>query len=331
MFKAAIKGVGHYVPARVVTNAELTTYMDTSHEWIVERTGIHERHFFEEGTDTVSNMGVKAAKMALERAKIDVSDIDLIIFATLSPDYFFPGPGVLVQRELGLKNIPALDIRQQCAGFIYGLSIADQYIKTGLYKTVLLIGSEIQSSMMEMSNRGRNTAVIFGDGAGAVIIQRSDDASEILSTHTYADGSQAEELYMANPGSIKKERLNPEMLTDGSMLPVMNGTAVFKEAVTKMPAAVKEALETNNYTTEDLTLLIPHQANLRIAQMVQKQLGLRDDQVFNNIQKYGNTTAASIPLALSEAWEQGLVKKGDLVCFTAFGSGFVWGSALVRF
>lgn len=331
MFSSSIKGVGHYVPSQVITNYDLAKVMDTSHDWIVERTGIHERRFFVEGTDTVSNMGVKAAQMACERANIGIQEIDLIIFATLSPDYFFPGPGVLVQRALGLKNIPALDIRQQCAGFLYGLSIADQYIKTGLYKTVLLIGSEIQSNMMELSNRGRNTAVIFGDGAGAVVIQRSTDESIILSTHIYADGSNAEELYMPHPGSTKKNRLSSEMLSDGSMLPVMNGQAVFKEATTKMPAAVLEALTHNGYATSDLDLLIPHQANLRISQMVQRQLGLCDDQVFNNIQKYGNTTAASIPLALSEAWGQQSVKKGDLVAFTAFGSGFVWGSALVRF
>ncbi len=331
MFSSAIKGVGHYVPSRVITNEYLTQFMDTSHDWIVERTGIHERRFFTEGVDTVSNMGTKAAQMACERANITIDQIDLIIFATLSPDYFFPGPGVLVQRELKLKNIPALDIRQQCAGFLYGLSIADQYIKTGLYKTVLLIGSEIQSNMMELSNRGRNTAVIFGDGAGALVIQRAEDESKVLSTHVYADGTNAEELYMPNPGSSRATRLTNEMLTDGSLLPVMNGQAVFKEATTKMPAAVLEALEHNGFTTEDLDLLIPHQANLRIAQMVQKQLGLRNDQVFNNIQKYGNTTAASIPIALSEAWEQGLVKKGGLIAFTAFGSGFVWGSALVRF
>lgn len=331
MYKAAIKGVGHYVPERVVTNEELTKYMSTSDEWIVERTGVKERRYFKEGEDTVSSMGTRAAKVALERAGIAAEDIDLIVFATLSPDYFFPGPGVLVQRQLGLKEIPALDIRQQCAGFIYGLSIADQFIKTGMYKTVLLIGAEIQSNILELSDRGRNTAVIFGDGAGAVVLQRTDKENEgILSTHIHADGGSAEELYLEHPGSNKQVRVTTEMLEDGSMLPVMNGQAVFKEAVVRMPQSVHEALDYNKLQASDIDLLIPHQANLRIAQFVQKQLGLSDDQVFNNIQKYGNTTAASIPLALSEAWEQGKVKKGDLVCFTAFGSGFVWGSALLR-
>ncbi|MFN8417129.1 MAG: beta-ketoacyl-ACP synthase III [Cytophagaceae bacterium] len=330
MLHTHLKGTGHYVPEQIVTNQDLTQYMETSDEWIQERTGIKERRFFKEGVDTVSNMAAKAARMALEKAKLQATDVDVIIFATLSPDYAFPGAGVLLQRELGIKNIPAIDIRQQCAGFIYALSIADQFLKTGMYKTALVVGSEIQSNIMELSNRGRNMAVLFGDGAGAVVLQASEKEGGILSTHLHADGSQAEELMLEHPGSKRKERINADMLTDGSMLPVMNGQAVFKQAVQKFPEVIKEALDKNNLTTEDITLLIPHQANLRIAEMVQKLLKLRDEQVFNNIQKYGNTTAASIPIALSEAMQENKLKKGDLLCLAAFGSGFVWASALIR-
>lgn len=330
MLHTHLLGTGHYVPEQIVTNQDLTQYMETSDEWIQERTGIKERRFYKEGVDTVSNMAAKASMMALEKASLLPSDIDVIIFATLSPDYAFPGAGVLLQRELGVTNIPAIDIRQQCAGFIYALSIADQFLKTGMYKTALVVGSEIQSNIMELSNRGRNMAVLFGDGAGAVVLQASDRSGGILSTHLHADGSQAEALMLEHPGSKRKVRVTPEMLTDGSMLPVMNGQAVFKLAVQKFPEVIKEALDKNNLTTEDITLLIPHQANLRIAEMVQKLLQLRDDQVFNNIQKYGNTTAASIPIALSEAVQQNKLKQGDLLCLAAFGSGFVWASALIR-
>lgn len=330
MLHTHLIGTGHYVPEQIVTNQDLTQYMETSDEWIQERTGIKERRFYKEGVDTVSNMGAKAALMALENASLKPSDVDVIIFATLSPDYAFPGAGVLLQRELGITNIPAIDIRQQCAGFIYAVSVADQFLKTGMYKTALVVGSEIQSNIMELSNRGRNVAVIFGDGAGAVVLQASEKPGGILSTHLHADGTQAEELMLEHPGSKRKERVTAKMLTDGSMLPVMNGPAVFKQAVQKFPEVIKEALDKNNLTTENISLLIPHQANLRIAEMVQKLLKLRDDQVFNNIQKYGNTTAASIPIALSEAVQANKLKEGDLLCLAAFGSGFVWASALIR-
>ena len=331
MFHSKIAGVGHYVPKRVISNEELTKYMETSDAWIEERTGIKERRFFEEGVDTVSGMAANASKIALERAGIEVKEIDMIVFATLSPDYAFPGSGVLLQRILGLPGIPALDIRQQCAGFIYALSVADQYIKSGTYKTILVVGSEIQSNIMELSDRGRNMSVIFGDGAGAVVLQQTSEPNKgILSTHIHADGTFAEELMLEHPGSKRKERFNNEMAAKGELLPVMNGQLVFKHAVQRFPEVIKEALDANGLTTADINLLIPHQANLRIAEYVQKNLNLRDDQVFNNIQKYGNTTAASIPLALSEAYSEGRIKEGNLVCMAAFGSGFVWGSALVR-
>lgn len=324
-------GTGHYVPEQIVTNNDLTAFMETTDAWIQERTGIKERRFFKEGVDTVSNMGAKAARMALENAKIEANEIELIVFATLSPDYAFPGSGVLLQRELGIPNIPALDIRMQCAGFVYALSIADQFIKTGMYKTVLVVGSEIQSNILELSDRGRNIAVIFGDGAGAVVLKATSENTGILSTHLHSDGTQAEELMLEHPGSRSKIRLTSEMIADGALLPVMNGQAVFKQAVQKFPEVIKEALDANGLQTTDIDLLIPHQANLRIAEYIQKQLKLEDRQVFNNIQKYGNTTAASIPIALSEAVQEGRLKKGDLLCLAAFGSGFVWASALVRY
>lgn len=331
MYKSRITGVGHYVPEQKVTNDDLSKVMETSDKWISERTGIRERRYMAEGTDTTSSMGTKAALKAIERAGIEVDAIDMIVFATLSPDYYFPGSGVLTQRELGLKDIPALDIRQQCAGFVYGLSIADQFIKTGMHKNVLVIGSEVQSKLLEQSNRGRNVTVLFGDGAGAVIVSRTETDNCILSTHLHADGENAEELALQYPGTAKEGYwITDEMIKDGDFLPHMNGPLVFKTAVVKFPKVIQEALDANNLTIEALDLLIPHQANLRIAEFVQRQLKLRDDQVFNNIQKYGNTTAASIPIALSEAWEEGKVKEGDLICLAAFGSGFVWASALLR-
>ena len=330
MKRAKISGVGHYVPEMVVTNESMAVHMHTSDTWIQERTGINQRRFFEEGKDTVSNMGAKASRLALERAGVPLKDVEMIVFATLSPDYHFPGSGVLMQRELGLSGIPAIDLRQQCSGFVYGLSVADQFIKTGMYKTVLVVGSEIQSNVMELSDRGRNMAVIFGDGAGAVVLQASDDEAGILSTHIHADGTYAEDLMLEHPGSRKKERITKEMIDNGAFLPSMQGRAVFKHAVVRLPEIIREALTYNGYTEKDLDLLIPHQANLRIAEAVQKELGIPSEKIFNNIQKYGNTTAASIPIAFSEAWEQGYVKPGSLVCLAAFGSGFTWASALIR-
>lgn len=326
-----ITGLGFYVPEQVVTNADLAGQMDTSDEWIVERTGIRERRFFKEGVDTVSSMGARAARIAMERAGKKPEDIDMVVFATLSPDYHFPGCGVLVQRELGLRHIPCFDVRQQCAGFIYALSLADQYIRTGFSKTILVIGAEIQSNVMEISDRGRNMAVIFGDGAGAVIIEAHEETGKgILSTHIHADGTHAEELFTEHVGSRLKKRVTHEMIDDGSLLPHMNGKMVFINAVRYFPEVIREALTANNLQDSDIDLLIPHQANGRITQAVQKEFNMPDEKVVSNIHKYGNTTAASIPIALCEAWEAGRVKEGDLVCVAAFGSGFVWASALIR-
>lgn len=348
MYRTKIAGIGYYVPEKVVTNNDLTRVMDTSDEWIIERTGIQERRYAKKHHESTSTMGAEAAKIAIERAGITAQDIDFIIFATLSPDYFFPGCGVLVQRLLGIPNVGALDVRNQCSGFIYGLSVGDQFIKTGMYKNILLIGGEFHSAGLDFTTRGRNVTVIFGDGAGAVVLQPTEEEGQgILSTHLHADGNYAEVLAYINPGChggvhLGTERfgypdqefggafLTQKMWDDEDYYPNMDGQAVFKVAVQKFPEVIMEALKTNNLTPADINLLVPHQANLRISQFVQRILKLRDDQIHNNIQKFGNTTAASIPIALCEAWEMGKVKPGDLVCLAAFGSGFTWGSALIR-
>lgn len=351
MFNSKIAGLGYYVPEKVVTNDELTQYMDTSDEWIQERTGIKQRRYAKKHEETTTTMGCIAAQRAIEDAGISKSDVDFIIFATLSPDYFFPGCGVLVQRELGIteQEVGAIDIRNQCSGFVYGLSVADQFVKTGMYKNILLIGSEMHSMGLDFNTRGRNVTVIFGDGAGAAIIQPTEDEDKgILTTHLHANGTNAEELAMITPGShggyhLGKDKfgfpdaeqpggiyLTQQMLDEHLIYPNMNGPLVFKTAVKKFPAVIIEALQKVGLSPADLDMLIPHQANLRIAQFVQKILRLRDDQVYNNIQKYGNTTAASIPIALTEARDSGKIKEGDLVCLAAFGSGFTWGSALIR-
>jgi 3-oxoacyl-[acyl-carrier-protein] synthase-3 len=329
---ARIIGCGHYVPKRIVTNQELETRMDTTDAWIQERTGIRERRFFDPDSDTVASMGARAARTALERAGLQPQDVDFIVFATLSSDYYFPGSGVLMQRELAIPGIPALDVRMQCSGFMYALSIADQFIRTGMYRTVLVVGSEIQSSMMNISNEGRAMAVIFGDGAGAVVLQASTDSSHrILSTHLHADGRYAEELMQKEPGGSRAGRwMTREMIEAGGADPYMNGSTVFKHAVVKFPEVIGEALDAQGLTAQDIDLLIPHQANLRISEFVRQKMGLPEEKVFNNIQKYGNTTAASIPIALSEAWEAGRIQPSHLVCLAAFGSGFTWASALIR-
>jgi 3-oxoacyl-[acyl-carrier-protein] synthase III len=352
MKSTRIAGMGYYVPERVVTNDDLSRIMDTSDEWIRERTGIEERRYGEKHKETATTMGARAAEIAIERAGIQKEDIDFIIFATLSPDYFFPGCGVLLQRELGItdREAPALDVRNQCSGFVYGLSVADQFIKTGHYKNILLVGAEMHSMGLDFSTSGRGVTVIFGDGAGAVVLQPTEEPGKgILTTRLHSDGTMAEELALISPGAhggyhdkegIEKYGypdseyggifLTQRMLDDGLAYPYMNGQLVFKTAVKKFPEVIMQALKEAGYGPGEIDMLIPHQANLRISQFVQKILGLRDDQVWNNIQKYGNTTAASIPIALTEAWEAGAIRDGDLVCLAAFGSGFTWGSALIR-
>ncbi len=348
MFSTVIAGIGHYVPSNVVTNNDLLQYMDTSDEWIQERTGIKERRYAHRTEETTTTMGIEAAKIAIERAGTTKDDIDFIIFATLTPDYYFPGCGVLLQRGLQMKEVGALDIRNQCSGFVYALSVADQFIKTGMYKNILLVASEKHSFGLDFTTRGRNISVIFGDGAAAVVLQPAkEEGHGIMSTHLHSDGAYAELLAMYNPGThanhwmekpaatfdeapIGEMFMSHAMIDNEQNFPYMDGQAVFKKAVVKFPEVIHEALSTNNLTAKDIDLFIPHQANLRISQFVQQKLGLTDAQVFNNIQRYGNTTAASIPIALSEAWEAGRIKPGDVVCMAAFGSGFTWASAIMK-
>ena len=335
MYNSKIIGLGHYVPENIVTNDDLSKIMDTTDEWIQERTGIKERRWAKPGDgQSTFTMGLEAAKKAISNAGIEKEDIDLIVFATLSPDYYFPGPGVQIQEALEIDTVAALDIRAQCSGFVYSISVADQFIKTGMYKNILVIGSELQSHGIDKSTRGRSISVIFGDGAGAAILTREEDLTKgILSTHIHSEGKHALELATEAPGmgtrwvtDIIKDN-DPE---DFSYRPYMNGQFVFKHAIKRFSEVINEGLQKNNLEVSDIDMLIPHQANLRISQFIQKRFGLSDDQVYNNIQKYGNTTAASIPIALSEAHEQGKVKEGDTVVLAAFGSGFTWGSVIIK-
>jgi 3-oxoacyl-[acyl-carrier-protein] synthase-3 len=334
MYQSKIAGVGKYVPENVVTNNDLAEMMDTTDEWIRERTGIKERRHIKKGDgNSTAKMGVKAAKIALERAKIDKDDIDLIVFATLSPDYYFPGCGVQVQEMLDIETCPALDVRNQCSGFIYALSTADQFIKTGMYKNILVIGSENHSGGLDFTTRGRSVSVIFGDGAGAVVLTRSDHNGEgILSTHLHSDGKHALELSLKGPST---EHWVPEIIAENPQgddipyYPYMNGQFVFKNAVVRFSEVIMEGLKANGLEVRDIDMLIPHQANLRISQFIQQKFKLSDEQVYNNIQKFGNTTAASIPIALCEAWENGKIKEEDIVVLAAFGSGFTWASAVI--
>lgn len=334
LYQSKISGLGSYVPENVVTNDDLSKIMETNDAWIQERTGIKERRHIKKGDgNSTAVMGKKAAEIAIERAKIDKDEIDLIVFATLSPDYYFPGCGVQVQEMLNIKTCPALDVRNQCSGFIYGLSVADQFVKTGMYKNVLVIGSENHSGGLDMTTRGRSVSVIFGDGAGAAVVSRSNHNGQgILSTHLHSEGKHALELSLKGPSTrhwvpeIMEE--NPQ--EDIPYYPYMNGQFVFKNAVKRFSEVIMEGLQENGLEVADIDMLIPHQANLRISQFIQQKFKLTDDQVFNNIQKYGNTTAASIPIALTEAWEQGKIKEGDNVVLAAFGSGFTWGSAILN-
>ncbi len=355
MFGARIAGTGYHVPENIVTNADLTRFMDTSDEWIRERTGIRERRWVTRGKDTTATLGAKAARKAIAQAGIAVSDIDFIIVATLSADYYFPGASVLVQRELGLSEAGtgAIDIKAQCTGFIYALSIASQYVQTGMYRNVLVIGSEVHSMALDLSTRGRAISVIFGDGAGAIVLQRTEEPGRgVLTSKLHADGRFAEKLVMPVPGShggYHDDRIETDtdwqfkpagewgdffvtgqMLNKALVYPYMDGRNVFKMAVQKFPEVTIEALEAVGLTVEDIDLFIPHQANLRISNYVADKLGLPPEKVWNNIQRYGNTTAASIPIGIAEAVQAGKIKAGDLVCLTAFGSGYTWGSVLIR-
>lgn len=330
MPRTAIAGTGFYVPERVVTNADLTRLMDTSDAWIVERTGIRERRWVPEGMSG-ADMARRASEMALDEAGLAAADLDAIILGTVSPDHFFPGTGVFLQREMGLEGIPAIDIRAQCSAFVYGLSVADAFIRSAQYRNILLVGVEIQSTGIDVSTRGRDMAVLFGDGAGAAVLTPTGEAGRgVLSTHLHADGRYAEMLWGEFESGKHHPRITADIIREARHYPSMEGKEVFKHAVERMPEAVLEALAANRLTVADLDLLIPHQANLRITQMVQRRLGLSDRQVVSNIDRYGNTTAATIPIALAEAVREGRLRRGDLLCLVAFGSGFTWGSALIR-
>ncbi len=334
MYNSKIIGMGYFVPENIVTNDDLSKLMDTNDAWIQERTGIKERRWIKkESGETSASMGAKAAKIAIERSGLTKDDIDFIVFATLSPDMYFPGCGVQIQDMLDMPTIGALDVRNQCSGFIYSLSVADQFIKTGMYKNILVIGSEYHSGGLDLTTRGRGVSVIFGDGAGAAVLSRTEDNSKgILSTHLHSEGKHAKELTVDGPSIANwvpeiLERNDPE---DTSYYPYMNGTFVFKNAVVRFSEVIMEGLAANNLQVSDINMLIPHQANLRISQFIQKKFGLSNDQVYNNIMSYGNTTAASIIIALTEAWEKGKIKENDLIVLAAFGSGFTWGSVVIR-
>ena len=336
MLRSKILATGMYVPPNVMKNDDLATMMDTSDEWVRQRTGIEQRHWVDENTST-SDLALQAAQTALKNAGVDESELDMIIVATLSPDHEFPGTACFLQKKLGVPGIPALDVRQQCSGFLYSMSIADQFIRTGTYKKILIVGAEVHSKGLEKTPAGRDVSVLFGDGAGAIVIGATDvnDAktdSHILSTHIHADGTYAEELWTPGPGSgFKGDRMTHAMIDEGAAYPKMNGKAVFMHAVKRMPEALQEALTANNLTADDIDLFIFHQANLRINDMVAKQFGVPDEKVFNTIQRFANTTAATIPIGLDEAVRAGKLKKGMLVASAAFGSGFTWASAIYRF
>ncbi len=336
MIRSEILATGMYVPPHLVKNDDLATIMDTSDEWIRQRTGIEQR--FWAGSDlSTSDIALEAAKIALKNAKVDPSELDMVIVATLSPDHEFPGTACFLQKKLGVPGIPALDVRQQCTGFIYSLSIADQFIRTGMYKKILIVGAEVQSKGLLKNSIGREVSVLFGDGAGAIVVSAKEikdpkKDSYIYSTHLHADGSFAEELWVAGPGSAS----GPDRISEGKMkenyhFPYMNGKTVFLNAVKRMPEAVQEALDANQLKAGDIDLFVFHQANIRINDMVAKQFNIPESKVFNTIQKYANTTAATIPIGLDEAVRAGKLKKGMLVASAAFGSGFTWGSAIYRY
>lgn len=331
MRRSAIFGTGFCVPERVVTNDDLAGLMDTSDQWIRERTGIERRHWVTEGQTSV-DLALPAAERALEAAGLTPTDLDAIVFATSTPDHFCPGNGVYLQRALGAGHLPALDIRTQCSGFVYGLSVADAWIRAGQYDRILLVGEEIQSTGMDVSTEGRHTAVIFADGAGAAVLGPVPEGEDrgILGFDLHSDGDYAEKLWVDAPGSMYHPRISKGQLEEGRQWLQMDGRDVFRHAVTRMPESATAALTAAGYTWDDVNLLIPHQANLRISEAIQKSLKLRDDQVCNNIQRYGNTTSATIPIALDECVRGGRLKRGDLLVLTAFGSGFMWGSCVVR-
>ena len=329
MIRSRVTGIGFHVPPRVVTNHDLEQVMDTSDAWIVERTGIRERHFADADTGS-SDLGIEAARRALADAGRTPADVDFVVFATTTSDWMFPGNGVIVQEQLGLANVGALDVRNACSGFVYGLSVADAFVRIGRYRCVLVIGAEVQSTGLDLSTAGRDMAVLFGDGAGAAVVEPATDGRGILSWALHSEGASARDLWCEAPTSRAAGRVTHAMLDEGRHFPRMNGRQVFKSATTRFPEVIHEVLRDAGHTLDEVALVVPHQANQRIGDAVAQRLGLPAEKVFQNIQRYGNTTAASIPIALTEARDAGLVKPGDLVVLAAFGAGFAWGACALR-
>ncbi len=329
MLRSRITGIGFHVPERVVTNHDLEKLMDTSDAWIVERTGIRERRFVENDVGS-SELGTEAARKALADAGREASDVDFIVFATTTPDWMFPGNGVLVQQALGLPTVGALDVRNACSGFLYALAVADAFVRIGRYRCVLVIGSEVQSTGLDLSTRGRDMAVLFGDGAGAAIVEPSEDGRGILSWSLHSEGALAQDLWCEVPTSRVPGRVTSAMLESGRQYASMNGRQVFKNATQRFPEVIREVLADSGHTLEEVALVVPHQANRRIGDAVVERLGVAPSKVFQNIERYGNTTAASVPIALTEARDAGLVRPGDLVVLAAFGAGFAWGGCVMR-
>ena len=329
MIKTKIAGVGYYVPEQVITNQDLEQQMDTSNEWIVSRSGIEERRWVRDGICT-SDLAFEASKKAMKAAKVSSEDIDLVIVGTITSDYFFPGVSAQLQDRLDLHHIGAFDVKAACSAFIYALSIGDQFIRTGVCSTILIVGAEVQSKFLNISTEGRDMTVLFGDGSGAAILQKSDDESGVLSTHLHCQGANIKNLWMEAPGSAENCQMTNIKLEEGRHFPLMNGREVFRNAVVRFPEVIQESLDASGLTLDDVNLIIPHQANLRISQAVAKRLGVGMDKVFSNIHKYGNTTAASIPIALCEAVEEKKISKGDVIVLASFGAGFTWASAAIR-
>ncbi len=329
MKKAQITGIGFNVPERIVTNQDLEKIMDTNDQWIQERSGITQRHWVGEESNA-SILAIEASKNAILDAKINANDIDLVICATLTSDYFFPGISNQIQYALGMRKVGAFDIKAACSAFIYSLSIGDQFIRTEQYKTILVVGAEVQSTALDLSDEGRNISVLFADGAGAAILQATDSNKGILSTHLHSDGKFLKELWCEAPGTSNNPRLTKDILDEGKHLPYMNGRAVYKNAVKRFPEVINEALDANKLTIDDIAQIIPHQANHRISKAVAKRMGVGMDKVFSNIKNYGNTTAASIPIAMCDAREKGLFSSDDIIILAAFGAGFTWASTAIR-
>ncbi len=330
MSRSRITGLGLHLPERVVTNADLERVMDTTDAWIVERTGIRERRFAAPGVGT-TDLAAEAARRALADAGREAADVDFIVFATITREHAFPGCGSLLQDRLGIPGIGALDVHNACSGFVYALAMADAVVRAGQYRCVLVVGAEVLSTGLDFSTRGRDLAVLFGDGAGAVVVEPgADDGPGVLAWALHSDGSHAQDLVCEAPTSLAQGRVTPEMLAEGRQYPRMNGRQVFKHATTRFPEVIREVLGRCGHTLDEVRLIVPHQANQRIGDAVAERLGVPPQKLFQNIQDRGNTTAASIPIALAEARDQGRFGPGDLVVLAAFGSGFTWGAVALR-